>query len=74
MNDILLSFSIDLTPSNRSLGIMSPTILLTSDDASIDLSDQARAMSTQYTLIEKAKERGHFGKGNMNMWYKVGVT
>jgi len=25
-------------------------------------------------LIEKAKTKGDFGKGNMNMWYKVGVT
>jgi hypothetical protein len=74
MNEILESFTLDFTPANRTAGEMFSTILLVSDDASIDLSDQARAMSTQYFLIEQAKERGNFGEGNMNMWYKVGVT
>ena len=42
--------------------------------ASVDLSDQASALSTQYQLITKGKERGNFGEGNMNVWYKVGVN
>jgi hypothetical protein len=31
-------------------------------------------LNTQYILIQKAKEVGNFGEGNMNMWYKAGVT
>lgn len=32
------------------------------------------SLSTQSKLIDMAKTKGDFGQGNMNMWYKVGVT
>jgi hypothetical protein len=74
MNEILDSFDIEYTAANRTAGEVLPTIKLVSDDASIDITDQLSALSAQSRLIQKAKTQGDFGQGNMNMWYKVGVT
>ena len=74
MNEILDSFDVEYTAANRTAGEVLPTIKLVSDDASIDITDQLSALSAQSRLIQKAKSQGDFGQGNMNMWYKVGVT
>ena len=39
MNEILDTFTVEYTPSNRSAGEMQPTIKLVSKDATIDITD-----------------------------------
>lgn len=74
MNSFLDASEVEYTPANASAGERMPKIQVSKNGAKIDLTDHMSALSTQSQLIGKAKTRGDFGEGNMNMWHKVGVT
>jgi len=74
VNSVLDTFSVEFTPADRKAGEKLPKIKLSSYDTSVDISRHFSILSTQYQLIGEAKDRGDFGKGNLNMWYKVGDT